>query len=94
MTEREEIEVLEAQLAKLRAVGERIKKHCLKDDDWPVVAALLSDVIERAAEAGQEAVVIEFLENVPGNAANGADTSEDEADGGVHGGTRPLDPRG
>jgi hypothetical protein len=95
MTEIEELEELEAQLAKLRAVGERIDQQRLEADDWPIVAALLSEVIDQA-EPGQEEVVIEFWEDAPacsdrktGNAANSADTtSEDEAKRGAHGGAR------
>jgi hypothetical protein len=100
MTEIEEIEALQARLAKLREVGERIDQRRLEADDWPIVAAVFSELIDQV-EPGQEEVVIELWDDEQacthrkrGNAANSADTtSEDEAKRGAHGGARPLDPR-
>ncbi len=49
------------RLAELRALHERIEQGRLEVDDWGVLRALLSEVIEQA-EPGQEWVTIEVSE--------------------------------
>jgi hypothetical protein len=48
----EEVERLAARLAELRAGYERVKQRRLEPNDWAVVRAMLSELIEQA-EAGQ-----------------------------------------
>ena len=60
---RAEIERLQRKLADYRALRERIRKDQLQADDWSVLSAMLSELIEQAEAAGQEWVTIGLSED-------------------------------
>jgi hypothetical protein len=89
-------ERIDRTLAELRALLGRIDQHHLEADDWAVVDALVSELIDQA-EPGRERLIVELSdeEKASGGKTGGAvgaedSTSECESKRDASDGTRRL----